>query len=148
MERLTKRLDNGKELCIDVCGEKCVDGYTWCPKCKPFTDVMKKLADYEDVEEQGLLLRLPCNVGDTVWCIEEFEDGFEYSGYKFMAMCGEFVIVTPKYSNCDFKEQLHEMERESREWEGISVDMFKKENVFITKEEAEQALARTEKENG
>ena len=110
--------------------------------------VLNKLGEYEDAEEQGLLLRLPCKVGDTVWCIEEFEDGFEYSGYKFMAMCGEFVIVTPKYSNCDFKEQLHEMERESREWEGISVDMFKKENVFLTKEEAEQALAGMEGENG
>lgn len=28
-----------------------------------------KLATYEDVEEQGLLLRLPCKVGDTVWQI-------------------------------------------------------------------------------
>lgn len=26
-----------------------------------------KLADYEDLEEQGLLLRLPCKVGDTVY---------------------------------------------------------------------------------
>ena len=66
MERLTKRLNNGKELCIDVCGEQCVDGYTWCPKCKPFSDVMKKLAEYEDAEEQGLLLRLPCRLGDII----------------------------------------------------------------------------------
>ena len=28
-----------------------------------------KLAEYEDLEEQGLLLRLPCKVGDTVYCI-------------------------------------------------------------------------------
>ena len=28
-----------------------------------------KLAIYEDAEEQGLLLRLPCKVGDTVWQI-------------------------------------------------------------------------------
>ena len=26
-----------------------------------------KLKDYEDLEEQGLLLKLPCKVGDTVW---------------------------------------------------------------------------------
>lgn len=26
-----------------------------------------KLKDYEDAEEQGLLLRLPCKVGDTVY---------------------------------------------------------------------------------
>lgn len=29
----------------------------------------KKLKEYKDLEEQGLLLRLPCKVGDTVWVI-------------------------------------------------------------------------------
>ena len=29
----------------------------------------EKLADYEDAEEQGLLLRLKCKVGDTVYHI-------------------------------------------------------------------------------
>ena len=28
---------------------------------------MKKLAEYEDLEEQGRLVKLPCKVGDTVW---------------------------------------------------------------------------------
>lgn len=30
---------------------------------------MDKLADYEDLEEQGRLIKLPCKVGDTVYCI-------------------------------------------------------------------------------
>ena len=30
-------------------------------------DVMNALAEYEDLEEQGLLVRLPCKVGDTVY---------------------------------------------------------------------------------
>lgn len=29
--------------------------------------IVTKLADYEDLEEQCLLLRLPCRVGDTVY---------------------------------------------------------------------------------
>lgn len=29
----------------------------------------EKLAAYEDSEEQGLLLRLPCKVGDTVYVV-------------------------------------------------------------------------------
>ena len=29
----------------------------------------KKLAEYEDLDEQGLLLRLPCKVGSTVYAI-------------------------------------------------------------------------------
>lgn len=30
-------------------------------------EAIKKLADYEDAEEQGLLTTLPCKVGDTVY---------------------------------------------------------------------------------
>lgn len=33
------------------------------------SDVLTKLADYEDLEEQGLLLKLPCKVGDVVYRI-------------------------------------------------------------------------------
>lgn len=29
----------------------------------------EKLADYEDAEEQGLLLKLPCKVGDKAWYV-------------------------------------------------------------------------------
>ena len=32
-------------------------------------DLREKLKAYEDAEEQGLLLRLPCKVGDTVYLI-------------------------------------------------------------------------------
>lgn len=32
-----------------------------------------KLAAYESAEEQGLLLRLPCKVGDTVYLIKMME---------------------------------------------------------------------------
>lgn len=30
--------------------------------------VKMKLFEYEEAEEQGLLLKLPCKVGDTVYC--------------------------------------------------------------------------------
>ena len=32
-------------------------------------NIVEKLAEYEDAEEQGLLLRLPCKVGSTVYHI-------------------------------------------------------------------------------
>ena len=35
---------------------------------------LRKLAEYEYLEEQGLLLRLPCKVGDTVYCIRTLMD--------------------------------------------------------------------------
>ena len=40
-----------------------------CEECYHFETMVDRLAYYEDLEEQGLLLRLPCKVGDTVWCI-------------------------------------------------------------------------------
>ena len=52
-----------------------------------------KLREYEDAEEQGLLIRLPCKVGDPIVCVEEYEDGYDYSTYLFMAACGDFDIV-------------------------------------------------------
>nr|DAN09095.1 MAG TPA: hypothetical protein [Caudoviricetes sp.] len=61
MERLTERERNVDNT--GVAKEEITDGLL-----KPFADkILTKLADYEDLEEQGLLVRLPCKVGDTVW---------------------------------------------------------------------------------
>ena len=60
MERLTERERN-----VDGTGiakEEITDGLL-----KPFADkILTKLADYENLEEQGLLVRLPCKVGEEV----------------------------------------------------------------------------------
>lgn len=77
-------------------------------------NAIRKLAEYEDLEEQGKLLKLPCAVGDTVYCIRE-----SWSGY---------VIDKKK-----FKVGM--------------VDKFNK-TVFLTQQEAEQALAEMEGKNG
>lgn len=52
MERLTRRTKEGKALLKD--------------DTIYLSDVIKKCAEYEDLEEQGLLLRLPCRIGNTV----------------------------------------------------------------------------------
>ena len=65
--RLTKWLNDKKALCYEACEKECVNGYSECHKCKPFADAMKKLAAYEDLEEQGRLQILPCKVGDTAY---------------------------------------------------------------------------------
>ena len=63
MERLTERERN-----VDGTGvakEEITDGLL-----KPFADkILTKLAVYEDLEEQGLLVRLPCKAGDDVYII-------------------------------------------------------------------------------
>lgn len=73
MERLTKWLNDKTAICIKECEKECVEGYTECHKCNPFKDVMNKLVEYEDAEEQGLLLRLKLKVGDEFW---ELNDNF------------------------------------------------------------------------
>lgn len=56
MERLTERMENAPD------GESNV----WV-KNHDYIKASEKLAEYEDLEEQGLLVRLPCKVGDTVY---------------------------------------------------------------------------------
>ena len=46
---------------------------------KPFADkIFTKLADYEDLEEQGLLVRLPCKLKDKLYHFYgiDLEDNF------------------------------------------------------------------------
>ncbi len=77
MERLTERIadgilvkenhgENGLRTFYQCFGEKPNDKYTNCDEgyC-----AIEKLAAYEDTEEQGLLLRLPCGIGSDVYMI-------------------------------------------------------------------------------
>lgn len=72
MSRLTKRVidevllcDAESSICKEVC--KSMDDFDHpCDVC-PINEAIKKLAHYEDIEEQGRLIELPCAVGDTVY---------------------------------------------------------------------------------
>lgn len=72
MERLTEKQSSGYDLkamngewCNKYCEQQRVET---CNECGIY-QAIHKLAEYEDLEEQGLLLRLPCKVGDTVYAI-------------------------------------------------------------------------------
>lgn len=39
---------------------------------------IQRLAEYEDLEESGRLVKLPCAVGDTVYIIEADEENFDH----------------------------------------------------------------------
>ena len=70
MERLTE-VENGTAM-VKGCGSKCKYGFEYCrtedwENCKTIDDVIDKLAEYEDLEEQGRLIKLPCKVEDTVY---------------------------------------------------------------------------------
>ena len=44
-------------------------GFLDSSKLPSYESIYEKLRKYEDVEEQGLLLKLPCKVGDTVYAL-------------------------------------------------------------------------------
>lgn len=72
MERLTKWEDDSityNEKREFECGEYCDRCSQGAGNCKTVENMIKKLATYEDLEEQGLLVRLPCPIGTTVWDI-------------------------------------------------------------------------------
>lgn len=74
--RLTKR--DGHEVWFAhgrprgfLCPQKFCDNAYGCDKVKdrvcPYLQLLDKLAAYEDAEEQGRLVRLPCKVGTAIW---------------------------------------------------------------------------------
>jgi len=63
MERLTGRFTNGEAYCknITYASTNNADNRTFVEHA------IEKLAQYEEMEDAGLLLVLPCKVGDIVW---------------------------------------------------------------------------------
>lgn len=86
-------------------------------------DAADKLADYEEAEEQGLLVRLPCKVGDTIYVIF---DGKIWDGEVYHISYSDYY---GKITATAWVKQ------------GISAafEHFG-ETVFLTREEAEAAM--------
>ena len=92
-----------------------------------------KLAKYEEAEEQGLLLRLPCKVGDTIYRInigaKEPIIKMRVLQVQWKQLHKDRVIIRiDAINDDDMGESCYLLE-----------DIGK--TVFLTKEEAEQALA-------
>lgn len=103
------------------------------------SDVLTKLADYEDLEEQGRLLKLPCKVGDTVYYISE----------GFVEPCTIEVIFladyTDKNGNCSYMAEIH-YDREDCPY--VSTEIYFTDigkTVFLAKSEAEAKLKKIER---
>lgn len=90
MDRLTKRNENGVAVLNIKCLEGCEhstcsmeEGYQCQHQCEG--DIIEKLAQYEELEEQGLLLRLPCKVGDIVYRIINQRDNYDDTVYQIVS---------------------------------------------------------------
>ena len=94
-----------------------------------YQKILDKLAHYEDLEEAGRLIELPCAVGDTVWEIRWWDEVTEskvIDGKTYFRSVRKHKVTKTEFSLFDYKD-------------------FGK-IVFLTKAEAEAALKERETE--
>ena len=73
--------------------------------------VLRKLCEYEELEEQGLLLKLPCKVGDTVYLIKS--DGKiaqRTADMQFLGVLWEYYGKEWFLTKTEAEQKLKEME--------------------------------------
>lgn len=104
------------------------------PDCEEIDAVYRKLKDYEDLEEQGRLIKLPCKVGDTIYAVGVL--GCEtVEQYK--------VIKVDYHSNLATDRSEFYIVAFSTSNPKADIGFYDKEfgkNVFLTKSEAEAKL--------
>ena len=120
MERLTER-ENDKLIMVKQDNGEYIPAYWDEDNFK----AIKKLSDYEDLEEQGLLVRLPCKVGDSVFIIVGKD--ISKQGIRKIEISDDVIIF-----------------KTNRQKRIFNVSEFGK-TVFLTREEAEKKLEETKK---
>lgn len=146
MERLTERYKDsiantvlirecGDKLCKDICDDIECD----CSKCE-LEKALEKLADYEGLEEQGLLVKLPDDLFKKVYRIT-----YEYTECsKF----GETVIDCENYNcncDCDSEKKFYIVENNLQFMLFCNYYNELDKTVFLTREEAVKKLEEMKK---
>lgn len=150
MERLTKRGNYINNIsCIHYDSKECIEADGNCyAECEWEEAVWSKLAEYEDLEEQGLLLRLPCKVGEAIDKL--------FSHNEFIALWYD-KLNDKDHSYLLWKGMAHQLPKEYGEqrilkFKGIIPERFSEAdtiNLLVTPyiipcEEAEQKLKEME----
>ena len=109
------------------------------PKYKPLkmtkAEMSKEIRMYRNLEEQGLLLRLPCKVGDTIWDNDYGKPcAYTITGFSFGA--GEDYIDEP----VSLREVVCYYSNYSGSITGSFAVSEIGKNVFLTQAEAEKKL--------
>ena len=146
MERLTQTSNKGGvafTFDLDITCER--------SEIKKILKVAEKLKNYEDAEEQGLILRLPCKAGDTVYLIDRDENN------KFKVYDGKWervsLVQTSKdvsFNLCgvisyDIYDCFYDDGRIMKHRMYVGQEHTKiGKVVFLTKEEAEAKLKEME----
>lgn len=128
MERLTRRSANGTGVYATPSGEP----VKWEDNRH---NVLQKLTEYEDLEEQGRLIKLPCKVGDTVWDNDCGRPcAYTITAFSF-GECEEYICepVTTK-------EVVFYYTNSSGSITGSFAESEIGKSVFLNKSEAEEKL--------
>lgn len=138
MERLTERIKRlQKDDLIVYTNGKYEDTIPAEMTNDDIRAVLKKLADYEDLEEQGLLVRLPCKVGDTVYRVNAGAKQpiipMTVSEIHFLCYKNERAVRFDAIGKEDMGESCYRLEDIGR-------------IVFLTREEAEKKLEELKNE--
>ena len=125
MERLTQINGNNEIYCI-------VDNKKIVIENIDMLRICQRLKLYEDLDEQGLLLRLPCKIGSTLY--QPISN--RINEYKAIGLC--FDITRNEF----MYEVAYQIELE---WYKTTCDFdCINKTVFLTKEEAEKKLKEME----
>lgn len=120
---------------------------TNCIKCaeehEQLAEWLKELRSYKGLEEQGLLVRLPCKVGDTVWDNDfGYPESYEIKAFSY-GYCDSYVEP-------DIEDEIifyYENYTHSISITGAFPMSEIGKTVFLTREEAEKKLEEM-KNNG
>ena len=93
------------------------------------------LREYKELEEQGLLLKLPCKVGDTVWEVQKIRERIQQ--YEIIS------VNQGRMGYLYFNWELKDGYGYYGNLKGFGISDIGK-TVFLTKEEAEHELKRLE----
>lgn len=116
MERLTQTSNKGGVAFTFDLDITCVPS-----EIKKILKVAEKLKNYEDAEEQGLLVKLPCKPGDTIYYVadgkitEKHVIGFLYTNQLYIvteefnfncpaALIGHVLFITRDEAKAKLKE--------------------------------------------
>lgn len=109
--------------------------------------LLQELKSYKEAEEQGLLVRLPCKVGDTVWVVTSPINVFGYDEYDGDA---EYEVYESFLSSVSYYASGEQFRIYAKVTNSFIVAYFREcdfgESIFLTREEAEKKLEELKNE--
>ncbi len=129
----------------DNCSECCEDSEVQDDMCSgcPIQECFNRLGEYEDLEEQGRLLKLPCAVGDTVYRVHRATKSSPDRIYE----C-KIVGIMQEYNTISIKLHANINEETYSIWVDDWFDRCQiGHEFFLTKKLAEEKLLKMSGKN-